>query len=244
VANLVDDASPAPDSHVDLARRRLRAAIVRGDLAAGSVITQPELSEAVGVGRTPLREAIRTLQQEGLVLSQPNRRVRIADLSVVDLEDLYALRVIVEAAAVRMTVGALSTDQVADLHALLAKMDHYGAQEDFDRFEAPHRAFHALLVCNGGARVRRLAEELSDHTERYRRAYLAVSDASRAEHQAILSSAVAGDAEACAQHVISHYSRTVQTLAKKIDGGHRLDRFLAAEALARVPSAAGAGTRS
>jgi DNA-binding GntR family transcriptional regulator len=215
---------PPPDGQVALARDRLRGAIVSGDLAAGRVISQPELSELLGVGRTPLREAIRLLAQDGLVLSERNRRVRIAELSLDDLEDLYALRLSVEAAAIRMTVPFLTPEQDAELDGLVAQMEHYSERGDAERFEIPHRAFHALLVSGAGNRMRAAARSLSDHAERYRRAYLGgsgASEASRSEHAQILASALDHDGDACAEQVIDHYARTAEAVAAAIGSAAR-----------------------
>jgi DNA-binding GntR family transcriptional regulator len=66
--------------HVAVVHDRLRAAILLGELPAGQTTSQVTLARDLDVGRTPLREALRMLQREGLVVSEPNRRVRIAEL--------------------------------------------------------------------------------------------------------------------------------------------------------------------
>src|ERR1700745_1309753 len=97
--------------HVALVHAPLRAAILRGELPAGQTTSQVSLARDLDVGRTPLREALRMLQREGLVVSEPNRRVRIAALSATDAEELYVMRIALEAVAVRITVPTLtSTD--------------------------------------------------------------------------------------------------------------------------------------
>src|SRR5260370_15642687 len=72
-----------------LAYLQLRRAIVRCDIPSGVQLSQRELSELTGVGRTPLREALRMLQREGLVEPEPNHPVLAADLSIPDLDQLY-----------------------------------------------------------------------------------------------------------------------------------------------------------
>ncbi len=93
--------------HVGPVHERLRAAILRGEIPAGAATSQAALAKELDAGRTPLREALRMLQREGLVISEPNRRVRIAELSGDDAEELYIMRITLEAVAIRITVPTL-----------------------------------------------------------------------------------------------------------------------------------------
>src|SRR5919198_5195360 len=88
----------------ELVHERLRDGILRGEFDPRVPISQVQLAARLGVSRTPLREALRMLQREGLIDSEPNRRVRVAELSLADLEQLYASRVVIEALAVRLSV--------------------------------------------------------------------------------------------------------------------------------------------
>jgi GntR family transcriptional regulator, rspAB operon transcriptional repressor len=103
---------------------RLREAILSGDMAAGEVTTQVALGESLGAGRTPIREALRLLQREGLVIAEPNRRVRVAELSADDAESLYVSRIALEVVALRITVPALRSPDFAELEGLMAQMEH------------------------------------------------------------------------------------------------------------------------
>src|SRR5260370_24706881 len=99
----------------EVVHERLRNAILRGELDPTVPLSQVQLAARLGVSRTPLREALRMLQREGLIDSEPNRQVRVAQLSVADLEQLYASRVLLEALAVRLTVPAYTPDDLAEL---------------------------------------------------------------------------------------------------------------------------------
>ena len=81
-------------SSLEWAHQRVREAILHNELKPGSIISQVKLAKQVGVSRTPLREALRLLQVEGLVETEHNRRVRISALSLADLEELYSLRIV------------------------------------------------------------------------------------------------------------------------------------------------------
>src|SRR3989440_12468843 len=85
----------------EIAHLQLRRAIVRCDIPSGVQLSQRELSQLTGVGRTPLREARRMLQRAALVEAEPTHRVRVADFSIPDLEQLNAMRLSLEARAIR-----------------------------------------------------------------------------------------------------------------------------------------------
>ncbi|MDX6653508.1 MAG: hypothetical protein QOH18_200, partial [Solirubrobacterales bacterium] len=115
--------------NVTIVHDKLRHEILRGRIPAGET-SQAALARDLDVGRTPLREAIRMLQREGLVISEPNRRLRIAELSATDMEELYVMRVALEGVAIRITVPTLGSDGIAELEGLMAQMDHYMRSED------------------------------------------------------------------------------------------------------------------
>lgn len=202
---------PREGRNVSIVHDQLRGEILAGNIPSGET-SQADLARRLDVGRTPLREAIRMLQREGLVISEPNRRVRITDLSSTDFEELYIMRVALEATAVRITVPDLGPAGIAELEGLLAQMDFYLRTEDFAGFRVPHRAFHEKLVSGAGERMTTLATQLFDHGERYRVKWGSKTSKvwaeRRAEHRAILDSAADGDADATARTVIAHYGRT------------------------------------
>jgi DNA-binding GntR family transcriptional regulator len=215
---------------VGVVHDRLRAAIVTGDLAAGRATSQVTLAHEFGVGRTPLREALRMLQREGLVVSEPNRRVRVAELSSSDAEELYIMRFALEGVAARITVPKLTFDDFAELEGYMAKMDHYMRADNYPGMRAPHRAFHLRFVAGAGARVSGVIGDLFDHAERYRRAFGATSPGAawnerRAEHRAIVDAATTGDVELTVRCLIAHYARTMAVIFTALDPEHDLERL-------------------
>src|SRR3954471_5038798 len=146
--------------HVALVHDRLRDAILRGELAAGQTTSQVTLARDLNVGRTPLREALRLLQREGLVVSESNRRVRIAGLSSTDAEELYVMRIALEAVAIRITVPTLTSSDFAELEGYMAQMDHYMRVDDRRGMRLPHRAFHDRLRPAAGGGGDTPAEQL------------------------------------------------------------------------------------
>src|SRR5258708_18761937 len=117
----------------EVAYLQLRRAIVRCEIPSGVQLSQRELSQLTGVGRTPLREALRMLQREGLVEAEPNHRVRVADFSISDLEQLYAMRISLEALAIRLTVPLLQADELRRLEGFLTQMAGLPTPEEYER---------------------------------------------------------------------------------------------------------------
>lgn len=167
---------------------QLRNAILDGDLGADSVLSQVQLAKQLGVSRTPLREALRTLEREGLVESLPNRRTRVAAFEPRDLDELYGTRIMLECLGIMLAVPLMEDSDLEELAAAQAEMAALAKRQDQEAWEVPHARFHEILRTHMGERLRRQSEELSDHAERYRRVYLheprAWAGATR-EHDAI-----------------------------------------------------------
>jgi DNA-binding GntR family transcriptional regulator len=212
--------------HVALVHDRIRAAILRGELPAGETTSQVTLARELDVGRTPLREALRMLQREGLVVSEPNRRVRIAELSSSDAEELYVMRIALEAVAIRITVPTLGSTDFAELEGLMAQMDHYNRIGDWGGFRVPHRAFHDRFVGAAGERVTTTIGQLFDHAERYRLAYGAATqevwEQRKAQHRAMLDAAASGDPDLTAKRLVAHYAQTAALIFAALDPDHDL----------------------
>lgn len=153
------------------------------------------------------------LLNEGLVVQEPNRGIHIAGYSTSDVEEIYTMRVVLEALGMRLTVPRLAPEAVAELEGALAQMGHFAATRDYQRWEVPHRAFHAGLIARSGERLVMALGQLSDHAERYRRLYMEKQDpriwsVGVEEHRAILDACKAGNAELAAARQASHLAHT------------------------------------
>jgi DNA-binding GntR family transcriptional regulator len=191
----------------------LRAAILRNELPAGMILNQVHVAKRLGVSRTPLREAFRMLQREGLIEGESNKRMRVVGLSLDGLEDLYAMRILLEGLAIRLSVPRLTEEALSVLKNLLREMEKFARIEDYEAWEIPHRKFHAGLVQCAGERQRSEIMRLSEHAERYRRAY--TTEAPRAwakgikEHKAILDACIERDPVSASERLARHYSSVV-----------------------------------
>lgn len=221
----------------------LREAILSGEIPAGAERTQVSLAQDLGVGRTPLREALRMLQREGLITSELGRRVQIAPLSSGDAEDLYVMRLSLETVALRLSVPSLSSQAVAELEGLMAQMSHFQRVGDRRGMRPAHRAFHLGLVAGAGDRGVAAIGELFDHAERYRLAFGATTESRwaerQAEHREILDAVLDQDPDRAAIALAGHYIQTLRRVFEALDPGHDLGRIRGTLALV-APSAVGA----
>jgi DNA-binding GntR family transcriptional regulator len=226
---------------------RLRTAILDGELAAGSVMSQVALAEELGISRTPLREALRMLQGEGLIESEPNRRVRVSSMSTTDLEQLCVMRVTLEAEAMRLSAPLMTPEDLARLEGYMAEMAHYAQAKDYRRWVIPHRDFHRALTGPAGVRVNDLLGQLFDHTERYRRLHIGHGPSAwaTAQHREILDACKAGDREHSAALLASHLARTGLEVIELLEPSSRATNLETAviDAGGELPKRGGTGRR-
>lgn len=220
------DGARADDS-VRFAYQRLREQILMGDLAPGAVLSQVQLAQTLGLSRTPLREALRRLVAEYLVTGDFNRRMRVSELNLDDLDQIYAMRIALEPVGIRATMPRLDSAGRERLTQHLVGMGEAIDVLDLERFRHEHRAFHLGLTAGSGMRMNAVLEELWDHSERYRLAYLqhnyADRDsasaerlrASQLEHRSILDAALAGDMRGCTDQLVAHLRRTVDVVFRE-----------------------------
>ncbi len=147
--------------------RQLRDSIVEGRLAPGVRLIEQSLAEQLGVSRTPVREALRHLEADGLVISERNRGAEVRRLSAVEVDDLYELRGRLESYAAELAAVRADDAQRDELQAAAAAFDDVvvgmrteGAHDlsTTRRLNAANRWFHDALV--GAARHDRLTAVL------------------------------------------------------------------------------------
>ena len=200
--------------------RELRADIVLGVLAPGSQVVQESLAHRYGVSRVPLREALKILEGEGLVTYHPHRGYFVMELSVDDLTEVYRLRSLLEAEALRAAVSTLTDEDLEQLRGLLGQVEQSSGEGDLESLTIANRAFHfAIFERSAMPRLGRVLQQLWDATDVYRAIYFR-SEVNRAridgEHRHILAALDARDPEAAiAAHEV-HRSHSVQVLGTQL----------------------------
>lgn len=125
---------------------RLRSQIGAGALAPGARLVERELAQELGVSRVPVREALRRLESEGLVTVQPRRGVVVRSLTPGDLEDLFDVRLALEAQAARLAALRADADQVAALDQIVSQSRRAMREGDRAALAVANTAFHDAVV--------------------------------------------------------------------------------------------------
>ncbi len=195
---------------------RLRGAILRGELQPGDTLSTVQLSVRYGVSRTPLREALRMLQEEGLVVASSNQRARVAGFDADELELVYASRLLLSSVATALTVPRLSAADVAELRGILAEMNEAAEQGDSDGWQTLDRRFHGVHTRHASPSVQRELGQLYERAALYRRMWLRDEPhrlpASDMEHAQIVDACARADVGAAVSQVARHLSRIALTL--------------------------------
>jgi DNA-binding GntR family transcriptional regulator len=126
----------------DLVADAIRAAILRGTFKPGEKLDQQQVSDDLGVSRSPVREALRTLAAEGLVTLIPNRGAMVTERSLQELDELQFIRRMLEGAAARRAAPRMDDQRLESLAAMLERADQTNDVEDI---LALNNEFHATI---------------------------------------------------------------------------------------------------
>jgi len=129
------ETSLAQTDTVDQVHQVLRTMILDGSLAPGVIVSQVSLARQLGVSRTPLREALRLLQHEGLIEAEQRRRPRITPVEPPAIDALYADRILTEALGISLTVPLLRAADLDALQEALKAMSGFLAKQEFDQWQ-------------------------------------------------------------------------------------------------------------
>lgn len=186
--------------------------ILNGELLPGSVLLQTEMARKLGVSRTPMREAFRLLQEEGLIDARPDQRARVKAVDPEDLDGVYGARIMLETLAISVTAKSLTAEDLERMSESLQRMQELVGNNKPDEWYAAHKDFHRIATQAVGTQLERMLASLAEHSERYiRLAELGApgSDArAHQEHEALLKALRAGDPAESARVIARHLART------------------------------------
>jgi DNA-binding GntR family transcriptional regulator len=215
----------APKGHRTLAEKAfdaLHGAILAGVLAPGERLPIEDLALKLEMSPMPIREALRRLAADGLVENIPHRGARVAELSVQDLREVYAIRLNLEVMAIRIAAERITPEEIEVATQALADLDVATRRSDEEATWQAHTAFHfALYRAADSQWLDRLIVPLWESSERYRRA--TVGDkrvrGRGAEHQRILDAVSVHDPDTAEAELHNHLARTANYIAANMGEG-------------------------
>ena len=212
----------APRTIAGQVAARLKAEILAGERPAGARLRQVEIAQAYGVSTTPVREALATLQREGLVQHHPQRGAVVFLPSVDDLRHHYEIRAALEALAAACTAAkAAERFEPAWAPPLEALLDQMLTDVPAATYIALNQRFHTTLYDHSGrTQLVAMIAALRDASSAYLHIYRAAEDFPAArldqEHRAILAACLARDSRRAAAATREHLENTVEHVASKL----------------------------
>lgn len=154
----------AGTTKAEAAYQELRNRILSGGLAPGVVLEQETLASVLGLSTTPLREALRRLESEELVTVQAHRRVRVAPLSIDELEELYAVRLELDPLAAELAAKMATDEQIAAVEEIVKQR----SEDPAERLRINRDLHRSIYVSSGNEVLIRILDSLHDRSGRYR----------------------------------------------------------------------------
>lgn len=218
---------------------QLRLAISQGRLKPGEWLRQDRLARELGVSHMPVREALKQLAAEGIVEYLPYRGMRVAEFTLDDIEDIYAVRAALEGRAARAAASRLTAEQIQELRRLVQGLADTMAPELVAENRRINRRFHELIYhASGRSYLMRALDQLwswfptmfLDTYEPTARAPVAGRDTDVEEHQAIVEALAARDGALAEQLMAEHVLRAGQQLVNVLRSARERSRETSAQA--------------
>lgn len=200
----------------------IEKAILSGEFSEGEALTEQRLSDELGASRTPVREALRQLESEGLVTNVPNKGAVVVGISEKDIDDIYTIRITIEGLAARWAAVNIKDEEIKTLRDILELQEFYAEKGDHAQVKSLDSTFHEAVYRASGSRpLRLILSQLHNYIQKSRE--LSIRSAGRAiaavnEHRLIFEALEAHDAELAEKQAAEHIRKAKISLlnAKKL----------------------------
>lgn len=204
----------------DVVFNTLRQGILTGELKPGERLMETHLAEKLGVSRTPIREAIRMLELEGLATMVPRRGAEVAKISVEDLRDVLEVRKVLESLATRLACSRITESQKETLKKLAADFIEKTKGGDSTEIALADVRFHdEILNASGNKRLIQMVNNLADRIYRYRLEYIKDEKNHKRlieEHDMILKNIIDGDTSQAVKYTEIHIDNQEENVLNQL----------------------------
>jgi DNA-binding GntR family transcriptional regulator len=216
--NLINDDEYLPLR--DVVFNTLRQEILTGKLKPGERLMEIHLANKLGVSRTPIREAIRKLELEGLVIMIPRRGAEVAQITLKSLEDVMEVRRALDVLAIELACDRMTDEDIEKLHEACASFDVAVTSKDTRQIAEADVNFHDIIVLStNNSRLIQLVNNLSEQMYRYRFEYLkddTTHETLKQEHLEMYQSIVRKDKVTAAKAVRQHIDNQEKAIIKQL----------------------------
>lgn len=207
-------------SLADQVFEKLEYDIIVGNYPRGEILTELKLVEQLGVSRTPIREALRRLEQERLIRDSGKGSV-VLGITLEDLMDIMDIRQSIEGLAAYYTTKNITADEIAEMQRISELQDFYYAKQDLERLRQMDDKFHdSIYRLSKRSVICDTLRPLHRKTQRYRKLSLDNPkrlSASIDEHKQILQAIINGDAELAAKLTTQHIANAKKHMTARFD---------------------------
>lgn len=207
----------------DVVFQTLREAILTGDIEPGERLMEIHLSNQLGVSRTPIREAIRKLELEGLVVMTPRKGAIVASITEEDLKEVLEVRVVLEMLAMELACKKINGEQMDGLKRALKEFQDVIDLDDPNKIASKDEAFHdCIYQATGNSKLMNLLNNLREQMYRYRVEYIKDISSRHSlveEHilmiEALEKRDIASGTSVIKTHILNQQERIIQNLRKE-----------------------------
>jgi DNA-binding GntR family transcriptional regulator len=200
----------------------IRNAIISGDLKPGERVMEVQMAESLGVSRTPVREAIRKLELEGLVIMLPRKGAYVSDLSVKDLTEVMEIRASLEGLAAGLASIRIDEAEIEDLEVRALKFHKSIEDDDVDVLILRDLEFHdAIFRASRNERLIQLNNNLTEQVQRFREIYhkkVHKSKETSKEHYEIVEAISNRDVDKAEKLARIHIENAEKSILKTMEG--------------------------
>jgi DNA-binding GntR family transcriptional regulator len=203
----------------------LRSAILDGRIPCGTALRQQDLADLFGVSRMPVREALRQLEAQALLNVIAHKGAVVAPLVQGDAVETYALRILLESEALRLSIPLLVDE---DLEQAARYIDELETENNYTEIGRLNRLFHMALYCKApNQRLLRLVEDGLNEEERFLRFNLeamGLGKLSQEDHRALLRAVEDRDVERAVKLLEQHLNRGVEVITRYLNSPEALNK--------------------
>ncbi len=204
----------------DVVFKTLRQAILTGELKPGERLMEIHLANKLGVSRTPIREAIRQLELEGLVIMVPRKGAQVASITEKSLTDVLEVRLALEKLAVELACKRISYEQKEILKEKMLEFEQLAGTDDASLIARADVAFHdAIFESTGNMRLGQMVNNLAEQMYRYRFEYIKDRSGHEklvSEHRLIYDAIIRADIEEATKQISVHIKNQEDSIINQI----------------------------